>query len=108
GAVLEKLEGRILLATHASTFANYLPPQHSLVAVGDYLSLPSAAAPRDVALSYLKAHAAEIGATPDAIDDAEITDRYTDADTGTTHIYLRQRWNGLEISNANININVSV
>jgi extracellular elastinolytic metalloproteinase len=35
-----------------------------------------------------------------------VTDLYTDADTGTTHIYLRQRYNGLPVANADLNVTV--
>ena len=30
----------------------------------------------------------------------------TDADSGITHIYLRQRFNGLEVANADLVVNV--
>jgi hypothetical protein len=36
-----------------------------------------------------------------------VTDRYTDADTGVTHVYLRQRYRGIEVYDANINVNVA-
>ena len=36
-----------------------------------------------------------------------VTDQYTDDDTGLTHIYLRQRANGLPVDNTSININIA-
>jgi hypothetical protein len=41
------------------------------------------------------------------VSQAQVTDQYTDPDTGTTHIYLRQVHNGLEVANANLNINLT-
>ena len=33
-------------------------------------------------------------------------DSYTDDNTGVTHVYFRQRINGLEVSDGHINVNV--
>src|SRR5690242_7289841 len=41
------------------------------------------------------------GLTDKDISDFVITDQYTDQSTGITHIYIRQKVNGIEIFNAN-------
>ncbi|KAJ1661027.1 hypothetical protein IWQ61_000119 [Dispira simplex] len=36
-----------------------------------------------------------------------VTNSYTSRDTGITHVYLRQRINGEEVNNANMNVNIN-
>ena len=36
-----------------------------------------------------------------------VTDRYSDAHNGVTHVYLRQRYSGIEVFDANVNISVA-
>ena len=61
-----------------------------------FLSKPSTGSPLDIALKFLRNNAAKLGVS--AVDFANplVTDQYTDAPTGVTHIYLRQQFNGLE------------
>ncbi len=101
--VVERLEARTLL----SEATNYLLPQHELVNIGSYLTSPSKKAPLTIAQSYLAAHAGELGLTADDVADTKVTNQYTDPDTGTTHIYLRQTYNDFEIANANLVVNVA-
>ena len=103
------MEERVLLhgGSPADSLAAYLPPRHDLVQRGGFLTAPTPGDPRQVALSYLAGHAADLGLTPADVSQAVVTDQYTDPDTGTTHIYLRQTYNGLEVANANLNINLT-
>src|SRR3982751_1606666 len=78
----------------------YLPPQHTLASTGgQLLSAPAAGDPLGVALQYLAAHAAELGVSVQDLRDPIVTNQYTDADSGQTHIYLAQRINDLPVVN---------
>ena len=109
-AVIEALEGRTLLSgdlREASIPLSYLLPQYDLHRDGTYLTGPSAAAPLTIAKSYLTAHAADFGLRVQDLADCIVTDQYISPDTGMTYIYLRQEFNGLEVINANIHVNVA-
>jgi extracellular elastinolytic metalloproteinase len=86
--------------------AAYLPPTQFLFSQSGPLTPPAEGAPLDIALSYLQAHAGDLGLAENDLRDPLVTDDYTDADTGLTHIYLRQRVNDLEVDSANFNITV--
>lgn len=53
-----------------------------------------------IANDYLTENKATLGFTDTDIADLEITDNYTDAHNGVTHVYLQQKYNGIEIKNA--------
>ncbi|GAB3203237.1 putative repeat protein (TIGR01451 family) [Pontibacter aydingkolensis] len=59
------------------------------------------------ALQHIEQNRAKYKLTPADISDYVITDQYTSKNNGITHIYLRQRHNGIEVVDANININIS-
>jgi len=65
-----------------------------MVALGALMSGPSAAAAPPAAL---RAERASLGLIRSDIAAAVVTDRYTDHDTGVTHVYLRQRYRGLDV-----------
>jgi extracellular elastinolytic metalloproteinase len=122
---VEALEGRVLMTAEASQTVvvgpigpagwpeqaiqvgtPYLPPSHSVYQAGGYLSAPSTAEPLDIGLSYMRTSAGLFGLTAEDLAQVDVTNNYTDRITGTTHIYLRQMVNGLEVSNALANINI--
>jgi hypothetical protein len=107
--VIEALEPRLLLtgATGADLSVPFLPPQFFLSQPGGYLTGPSPGEPLDVAMAYLAGHADTLGLQPADILQSAVTDLYTSADTGVTHIYLRQQFGGLDVINANISVNVT-
>ena len=84
-----------------------LPPQYQLANLTGYLTQPSAAEPLDIARAYLTSHASQLALTAADVSQAIVTDCYQDSDTGITHIYLRQGYNGLEVSDANFVVNVA-
>ncbi|MCY2986275.1 MAG: M36 family metallopeptidase, partial [Planctomycetota bacterium] len=90
---------------HTPSF--YLPPQQQLLRYDGFLSGPSYAKPLTVAMDFLTAHARELGLQAQDLAGAIVTDKYVDSPTGVTHIYLRQAYNGLEVANAEINVNVT-
>src|SRR5215470_1476036 len=98
---VENLEARVVLT------APYLPPSHMLVNPTGLLTGPAQGQPLDIALDYLDAHAADFGLTAADLTDPAVTDQYTDSDTGITHIYLRQRVNGLEVAYADLDVSLT-
>jgi extracellular elastinolytic metalloproteinase len=61
----------------------------------------------DVALGYLRAHRDVLGLTAADLDDIRVSSQLVSEHTGVTHIYLRQRFNGIEVHGADINVNVT-
>lgn len=73
-----------------------------------FLTGPNAGAPLQIAVDYLAAHGQGVGIAPADLTTMDITDQYTDASgAGTTHIYLRQTFNGLPVGNSVANVNIS-
>lgn len=113
---IERLERRLLLAAldavdHPPALlsiveSNDVPRSKFLFRHNGTLTKSSPAAPLEIALSYLRANARVFGISASDIGDPLVTDQYTDADSGTTHIYLRQQLNGLRVVNADINVTV--
>jgi uncharacterized repeat protein (TIGR01451 family) len=71
------------------------------------LSAPASGDALAIALDYLRAHAGELGLSPDDLADVVVTDRYVSRHNGVTHLYLRQRLDGLEVANSSLNINLT-
>jgi extracellular elastinolytic metalloproteinase len=72
-----------------------------------FLTGPAAGSPLDIGLAYLKAHKQSFGLTGSDLADVVVSDRYTDARTGTTHICLQQRYQGIDVYNGITDINVA-
>lgn len=116
-ARLEFLERRTLLDSaiegtleHAHDHAEpvgFVPQQYNLFQRGGFLTGAQKGQPLHLALKYLKANAQSLGLTSAEIDRSVVTDQYTDTDTGVTHIYLRQTFNGLEVVNADLSIHIT-
>jgi len=103
GLRFEALEDRRLLSLSPPV----LPPQYALYDFNSPLTGSSAADPLDIARQYLTAQASRLGLTAEDVAHSIVTDRYHDAASGTTHLYLRQEFNGLEVDAANFVVNVS-
>ncbi len=58
------------------------------------------------ATSYLEANAADFGLTLADVQNFAVTSQYGDDHNGVTHVYLRQTYQGLQIVDADINLNV--
>jgi Zn-dependent metalloprotease len=112
------LEARRLLAAAAGAVVEalgnpgaddsvYVPPQHVLRKSGGFLTAPQKGQPLDLALAYLRDNAKSLGVTPADVADPVVTDQYTDPDTGITHLYLRQRYNGLQVLGTDLSASVS-
>ncbi|MBX3055053.1 MAG: M36 family metallopeptidase [Anaerolineae bacterium] len=84
-------------------------PTSSVRHPGDvsFLTGPNTGNPLDIVQSYIYSHQAEMGLSAADLADVVITDQYTDADTATTHIYMRQRYDGKEVFNGNLSAHVA-
>jgi extracellular elastinolytic metalloproteinase len=72
-----------------------------------FLSGPNAGDPLDIALDYIHQNKRSLGLTDDDLADIVVKDRYVTQHNQVTHIYLRQRLEGIEVFNGDININIS-
>ena len=72
-----------------------------------FLTGPQVGEPMDLAMSFLKSQQAELGLTEADLADFVVTDHYQTGHNGVTHIYLRQRHQGIEVFNGVIAINVT-
>ena len=87
------------------------PPQGSQQSGSDhpggFLSGPNAGDPLDIALDYIRQNKRSLGLTDDDLADLVVKDQYLSQHNQVTHIYLRQRLEGIEVFNGDININIS-
>jgi len=106
---VEPLEERTLLSMGGlgDRQAFSLPPRVDLHEPGGYLTGPSTGEPLDIAMAYLTSHAGSLGLLLADLSHSIVTDQYASPDTAVTHIYLRQELNGLEVVNADMNVNVT-
>lgn len=100
---VEQLEQRCLLSANSAGS----PTDAHLFDLSQFLSAPSSASPLEIASGFLQTHAAALGLQPSDFVDPIVTDSYSDPETGTAHLYLQQRLNGLEIAGAWLNINLT-
>ncbi len=54
----------------------------------------------DAVTAHFRSSASSFAVTPADLADLAVTDAYTDAQTGISYVYLRQRINGIEVFNA--------
>ncbi|MEM9292247.1 MAG: M36 family metallopeptidase [Acidobacteriota bacterium] len=74
---------------------------------GPYLvATPSDADAYDIAVDYALQNAEALGLSASDLSELEVTDRYVDRRSGTTHLYLRQQLNGIPVHNAILNFNI--
>lgn len=83
------------------------PSGRGSAARNDFVSGPKAGAAVQIVLDHLRGHAQAFGLRNADVADIAVTDHYTDAYNGVTHVYLRQRYNGIEVVDADINANVA-
>ena len=88
------------------TIDNTLIPSQTLYKSGRALARGTGGNAGTIAKSYLKSHAADFGLQTADVTNAIITDQYKDADTGISHVYLRQTIGGLPIIGADMNVTV--
>jgi Zn-dependent metalloprotease len=71
-----------------------------------FLTGPQSGAPMQITLGYLTDNGASLGFAAGDAGRLTVSDNYADADSGVTHIYLVQGFNGVTVDNARINVNV--
>src|SRR5262245_4932709 len=74
--------------------------------VGFLTKEPSSRDPLSIALDYIRADGARRGLAAEDLRDAILLSRTVSRHNQTTHIHLRQRFEGIEVANANTSINV--
>ncbi len=99
------------VSAHAPTEAHPAPPSIPPVQTpplpSGFLSAPAAGDPVEIALRYLREHRFELKLTDQDLSDIVVKDRYVTAHNGVTHLYLRQRLNGIEVFNGDVNVNLT-
>ena len=60
-----------------------------------------------IARDWVSDNRTALGLRPNDIADLKVSDSYTDADTGVSHVYFAQRHKGVEIFNALLNVTVT-
>ncbi len=96
-----------LTSDSSGVHQTYAPPARQLLNYGGFLTEPSQERPLDIARKFLGNQLEALGLDTEDLSGMVISDMYRSAPTGTTHIYFRQRHNGLPVLNSDININVS-
>lgn len=72
-----------------------------------FLTGPNAGSAMEIALAYIRENAAALRLQDSDLAEMVVTDEYVSAHNGTTHIYLKQQYQGIDVYNAYININIS-
>ncbi len=112
-ARFEALEARRLLSIsqlvleHDGLTAISSLQTHLIRQDGSFLSGPASGDALNIATHFLASHAAELGLHPQDLADSEVANRVVSDHTGVTHLYLQQTLGGLEIANADLNVNIA-
>ena len=72
-----------------------------------YLTEPRGGDPTDIALEFIEENLDLFGLEAGDIDEIEITDVVRSSSTGATHVYLRQKHQGLPVYNAQLQIHIN-
>lgn len=82
------------------------PPNPAIGSV-NFLTGPNKGDPLEIALNYIRENWAALRLQEKDLAEMVITDHYVSEHNGTTHIYLRQQYKGIDVYNALININIA-
>jgi len=86
----------------------YRLPNRSLGAPGETgLARARSGDPAEIAMSFLRSNAGELGLTAEDLDEAVLRDRHTNKRSGVTHLYYQQEIGGVEVRGAVIGIHVN-
>lgn len=69
-----------------------------------FLTGPSNEEPEEIGVAYLQEHAEKMGFSAFDLDELQVTNRHLSAQTGATHLYMRQHIDGIEIEGADISL----
>jgi hypothetical protein len=70
-------------------------------------AVPITPDPLAIANEYIHAHLGEWGLTPQDLNGMTVNDRYTDQSSGITRVYFLQRYQGIPVYNAILNISIT-
>jgi hypothetical protein len=73
---------------------------------GRPLTPPSQADALQISMDYLRGQRTPMGLAADDLEEMAVTDRYETARTGTTHLYLRQQIDGIDVFGGEVSISV--
>ena len=73
----------------------------------DYLTQAQPGDPLSLSLALLDSRRAELGLSQQDLAERSVSDQFVSRHNGVTHIYLQQRFAGLDVNGASISINVS-
>ncbi|MGD8375449.1 MAG: M36 family metallopeptidase, partial [Acidobacteriota bacterium] len=82
----------LLLLSVSATFAASLPPEAERAVA--------------VAREHVEHHAADLGLTPSDLVGRRVTSAYRSRRSGVTHVHFRQMFEGIEVANGVMNVNV--
>lgn len=74
---------------------------------GTFLTGPNEGQPLEIALNFIRANRADLQMSEAEVSSLSVKDNYLSQKSGTTHIYLIQTHNGIEVYNTIVNINVA-
>jgi len=109
---MEVLDGRRLLSTsvrhghehngpiNPAEVNVWAPTKVAFIKLGKYLTTAKKGDATKLVQNFLVANSVKLGTTRAAVLTAEVTDRYFDEQSGLTHVYLRQTFNGLPVINS--------
>ena len=103
---VEKEEPMPRLRKNRSTITLLAPPDQQGGGVNPFLTEPARGDPLDIVLDYIRDPDKIPNHTEADFANPKLTDRYVSRHNGVTHIYLRQRHQGIEVYNGNLNTNV--
>jgi len=76
------------------------------IALGNSSAIGAPDDPNQIAIDYVREHAAELGLTPADVAEIRVTDSYESDHNDVTHVYLRQQRGGMDVVGANMTVNV--
>ena len=83
------------------------PSRAAATSQSHFLTGRRAGTPLSNAIRFLNASKSRYGLTPADISTARVTNKYTDSDTGTTHIYFQQMYRHIPVANSILSVNVA-
>ena len=98
--VLPRIAARIVSLLLILAACGATPAQQPTTATGEFLSAPSDADPLEICRQHLQRNKAAKGLSADDLAELVVRDRYQTRRTRTTHLYLRQQIDGIDVEGA--------
>lgn len=101
-----RFAGRFAAPGIAATFDEKTGVTRTLQSRTGFLTAAQAGRPEEIARAFARSQADALGLTEADLEGMEVTDIVYSRPTGTTHVYYRQRYLGLPVYNAQLQLNV--